>query len=116
MTMYDRWTDRARKIMQLANQEAMRLGHGNIDTAHILIACVKEGSGVAAYALKEAGIYSLQHMRDELEKILPACEVVVPFGKLPQSPRVREAVVAANAYAEYRGDCFVGTEHLLVGI
>src|SRR4051794_34123836 len=84
--MYERFTDRARKVMQLANQEAMRLNHEYIGTEHILLGLVKEGSGVAANVLKNLDI-NLNKVRQEVEKlVLASLEVGTP-GKLPQTPR-----------------------------
>src|SRR5215471_11977693 len=87
--MYERFTDRARKVMQLANQEAQRFNHEYIGTEHILLGLVKEGSGVAASVLKSCGI-DLRMIRLEVEKIVwagPANRVTA--GKLPQTPRAR---------------------------
>src|SRR3954465_8306848 len=85
-TMYERFTDRARKVMQLANQEAQRLNHEYIGTEHILLGLVKEGSGVAANVLKNLDI-NLHKVRQEVEKIVQASPDVGTPGKLPQTPR-----------------------------
>lgn len=64
--MYERFTDRARKVMQLANQEAQRWNHDKLDTQHLLVALVKEGTGVAAHVLKDLGV--------ELDELRKVCE------------------------------------------
>src|SRR6266851_10349468 len=89
--MYDRFTDRARKVMQLANQEAQRFNHEYIGTEHILLGLVKEGSGVAANVLKNLDI-DLPKIRRAVEKLVqPVPEVGMP-GKLPQTPRAKKVV------------------------
>src|SRR5207247_2714486 len=89
--MYERFTDRARKVMQLANQEAQRLNHEYIGTEHVLLGLVKEGSGVAANVLKNLDI-DLRKIRLEVEKlVLFSSEVGTP-GKLPQTPRAKKVI------------------------
>ena len=83
--MYERFTDRARKVMQLANQEAQRFNHEYIGTEHILLGLVKEGSGVAANVLKNLDI-DLRKIRLEVEKIVQAGPDPRPV--LTQSPAV----------------------------
>src|SRR3954467_3697130 len=88
--MCERFTDRARKVMQLANQEAQRFNHEYIGTEHILLGLVSEGSGVAANVLKNLDV-DLRKVRQEIEKIVmigPGSKTVV-MGKLPQTPRAR---------------------------
>lgn len=81
--MYERFTDRARKVMQLANQEAQRFNHEYIGTEHILLGLVKEGSGVAANVLKNLDI-DLRKIRLEVEKIVQSGPDMVTMGKLPK--------------------------------
>ena len=113
--MYERFTDRARKVMQLANQEAVRLNHEYIGTEHILVALAKEGSGVAATVLKNFEI-DLRKIRLEVEKRVVAGPELVRMGKLPQTPRSRKVIEHAIAEAEGLRDNHVGTEHLLLGL
>src|SRR5262249_18473788 len=89
--MYERFTDRARKVMQLANQEAQRFNHEYIGTEHILLGLVKEGSGVAANVLKNLDI-DLRKIRLEVEKIVQAGPDMVTMGKLPQTPRAKKVI------------------------
>jgi ATP-dependent Clp protease ATP-binding subunit ClpC len=113
--MYERFTDRARKVMQLANQEAQRLRHEYIGTEHILLGLVKEGSGVAANVLKNLDI-NLQAVRLEVEKIVQAGPDVVLPGKLPQTPRAKKVIEYAIEEARKLNHNYVGTEHLLLGL
>src|SRR5438105_5853496 len=89
--MYERFTDRARKVMQLANQEAQRFNHEYIGTEHILLGLVKEGTGVAANVLKNLDI-DLRKIRLEVEKIVQAGTDMVTMGKLPQTPRAKKVI------------------------
>jgi len=89
--MYERFTDRARKVMQLANQEAQRFNHEYIGTEHILLGLVKEGTGVAANVLKNLDI-DLRKIRLEVEKIVQAGPDMVTMGKLPQTPRAKKVI------------------------
>src|ERR1044071_1915672 len=90
-TMYERFTDRGRKVMQLANQEAQRFNHEYIGTEHILLGLVKEGSGVAANVLKNLDI-DLRKIRLEVEKIVMSGPDMVKMGRLPQTPRAKKVI------------------------
>ncbi|MBM4068566.1 MAG: ATP-dependent Clp protease ATP-binding subunit [Planctomycetes bacterium] len=113
--MYERFTDRARKVMQLANQEAQRFNHEYIGTEHILLGLVKEGSGVAANVLKNLDI-DLRKIRLEVEKIVQAGPDMVTMGKLPQTPRAKKVIEYSIEEARNLGHNYVGTEHLLLGL
>src|SRR5687768_13254072 len=89
--MYERFTDRSRKVMQLANQEAQRFNHEYIGTEHILLGLIKEGSGVAANVLKNLDI-SFHKVRQEIEKIVQSGPDMVTMGKLPQTPRSKKVI------------------------
>src|SRR5438067_9106601 len=89
--MYERFTDRARKVMQLANREAQRLNHEYIGHEHILLGLVKEGSGVAANVLKNLDIV-LHKIRLEIERLTGACPEACTPGKLPQTPRAKKVI------------------------
>ena len=115
--MYERFTDRARKVMQLANQEAQRFNHEYIGTEHILLGLVKEGSGVAANVLKNLDI-DLRKIRIEVEKIVqtgPGGEQVV-LGKLPHTPRAKKVIEYSVEEARNLNHNYVGSEHLLLGL
>jgi ATP-dependent Clp protease ATP-binding subunit ClpA len=114
-TKYARFTDRARKVIQLANQEAQRLYHGHIGTGHILLGLIKEGSGVAANVLKNLDI-NLGKIRQEVEKIVqPAPDLATP-GKLPQTALAQRVIDYAIEEARILDHNYVGTEHLLLGL
>ena len=113
--MYERFTDRARKVMQLANQEAQRFNHEYIGTEHILLGLVKEGSGVAANVLKNLDV-DLRKIRLEVEKIVQSGPDLVTIGKLPQTPRAKKVIEYAMEEARNLNHNYVGTEHLLLGL
>lgn len=113
--MYERLTDRARKVMQLANQEAQRFSHEYIDTEHILLGLVKEGSGTAAHTLKNLDV-DLRRIRVNVEKTLRPSEEMVTMGRLPQTLLAKKVVEFAMKEARTLGNNYVGTEHLLLGL
>src|SRR5438067_5230362 len=115
--MYERFTDRARKVMQLANQEAQRFNHEYVGTEHILLGLVKEGSGVAANVLKNLDV-GLKKIRLEVERIVqrgPA-ESYALMGRLPYTPRSKKVIEYAIEEARELKHNYVGTEHLLLGL
>src|SRR5262249_54961267 len=113
--MYERFTDRARKVMQLANQERQRLKYEYIGTEHVLLGLVKEGGGVAANVLKNLGV-DLQAIRLQVEKIVLSGPGVVSAGMPPQTPRAKKAIEYAIEEARNFKHNYVGTEHLLLGL
>src|SRR4051812_13930911 len=113
--MYERLTERARKVMQLANQEAQRLNHEYISTEHILLGLVKEGSGTAANVLKNLDI-DLRKIRLEVEKIVQPGPDMVAGRDLPQAPRAKKIIEYSMEEARKLNHNWVGTEHLLLGL
>lgn len=113
--MYERFTDRSRKVMQLANQEAQRFNHEYIGTEHVLLGLIKEGSGVAATVLNNLGI-DLRKIRLEVEKIVQSGPDMVNMGKLPQTPRTKKVIEYAMDEARKLNHNYVGTEHILLGL
>src|SRR5689334_755820 len=115
--MYERFTDRARKVMQLANQEAQRFNHEYIGTEHILLGLVKEGSGVAANVLKNLDI-DLKKIRSEVEKVVQHGRQLdqAVMGRIPQTPRAKKVIEYAIEEARGLRHNYVGTEHLLLGL
>ncbi|MCA9150328.1 MAG: NDP-hexose 4-ketoreductase, partial [Planctomycetales bacterium] len=113
--MYERFTDRARKTMQLANQEAHRYSHEYIGTEHILLGLIREGSGVAANTLKNLGI-DLRKVRIEVEKLVMTGEYDSLPGLLPRTPRSKKVVENSMEEARNLGHRYVATEHLLLGL
>jgi ATP-dependent Clp protease ATP-binding subunit ClpC len=113
--MFERFTDRARKVMALANQEAQRFNHEYIGTEHILLGLVKEGSGVGANVLKNLDV-DLRRVRLEVEKLVKPGPEMVTMGKLPQTPRAKKVIEYAIEEARNLNHNYVGTEHLLLGL
>jgi ATP-dependent Clp protease ATP-binding subunit ClpA len=113
--MYERFTDRARKVMQLANAEAQRHHHEYIGTEHILLGLLQEGTGVAANALKNLDI-DLRKIRLEIEKYIQRGPDRVAMGKLPQTPRAKKVIEYSIEEARNLNHNYVGTEHLLLGL
>jgi ATP-dependent Clp protease ATP-binding subunit ClpA len=113
--MYERFTDRARKVMQLANQEAQRFNHEYIGTEHILLGLVREGSGVAANVLKNLDV-SLRKIRREVEKVVQPGPFLVPWTRLPQTPMAKVVLGYSIEEARNLNHNYVGTEHLLLGL
>src|SRR3990170_328494 len=113
--MYERFTDRARKVMQLANQEAQRFNHEYIGTEHVLLGLIKEGSGVAANVLRNLDI-DLRKIRLEVEKLVQSGPDTVITGKLPYTPLAKKVIEYSVEEARALGHNYVGTEHLLLGL
>src|SRR5262249_27587237 len=110
-----RFTDRARSVMGLANQEAKRLNHEAIGTEHILLGLIKEGFGVGANVLKNLDI-NLRHARKEVETLVRPGPSTVIVGKLPLTPRASLVITCAMEEARNLSHNYVGTEHLLLGL
>jgi len=112
---YRRFTDRARKVMQLTNQEAQRYNHEFIGTEHLLLALIMEGSGVAAEVLRSLEL-DLGKLRGAVEKWAPGGLDMVTVSKLPQTPRANRVIVRAVAEADALGHEQVDTAHLLLAL
>lgn len=113
--MYERFSDRARKVMQLANQEAQRFNHEYIGTEHILMGLAKEGSGVAVHVLDKFDIGPVM-IRTEVEKLVQRGPDMITMGKLPQTPRAKKVIEYAMEEARLLAHNYVGTEHILLGL
>jgi len=114
--MHDRFTDRAQKIIALANQEAQRRNHEWVNTEHILLGLVEEGSGVGSVVLRNLGGNS-QKVRLEIDKLVKSGrDTVVATGPLPQTPRVKKVLEWAIEESRNLNQNYVGTEHLLLGL
>ena len=113
--MFERFTDRARKVMALANQEAQRFNHEYIGTEHVLLGLVKEGSGVGATVLKNLDV-DIKKLRIEVEKQVKSGPDMVTMGKLPQTPRAKKVIEYAIEEARALNHNYVGTEHILLGL
>lgn len=115
--MYERFSDRARKVMQLANQEAQRNNNEYIAPEHILLGIAKEGSGVACAALCNLDkSLNLSEVRRHVEATHPAGPEMVIMGKLPHTPAAKQVIEQSINAAKGLGHNYVGTEHILLGI
>ena len=112
--MFERFTDRARKVMALASQEAIRFNHEYIGTEHILLGLVKEASGVGANVLMNLYV-DLGKVRKEVEKIVKSGPTLA-MTQLPKTPRAKKVIEFAIEEARKLGHDYVGTEHLLLGL
>src|SRR3989338_2566525 len=113
--MFNRFTERARKVIILAKEEARRFNHDYIGTEHILLGLIREGEGVAAAVLEKMGV-SLENIRLEIEKLVqpgPATQII---GDIPFTPRAKKALELAAEEARALGHNYIGTEHILLGL
>jgi len=113
--MFDKFTERARKVMSLARREAQRLHHEYIGTEHILLGLVLEGQGVAANVLKSMQI-DLDRLRREVEKIVKPGPAAEPSVQIPFTPRAKKVVELALEEATTLNHNYIGTEHLLLAL
>ena len=113
--MFDRFTDRAKKVMNLARQEAQRFNHEYLGTEHVLLGLVQEGSGVAANVLKQMSV-DLSKIRTEVENIVKTGPSMVTMGQLPFTPRAKKVLELSLEEASNLGHNYIGTEHLLLGL
>src|SRR2546427_1214680 len=112
--MFERFTDRARRVVVLAQEEARMLNHNYIGTEHILLGLIHEGEGVAAKALESLGI-SLEAVRQQVEEIIGQGQQA-PSGHIPFTPRARKVLELALREALQLGHNYIGTEHILLGL
>lgn len=112
--MYEKFTDRSRKVFQHATQEAHRLNHEYLGTEHLLVGIMQEVHGVAACVLKNLGV-SMEGVREAINTLAGPPQPPT-LGKLPYTPRVRSIIDWAKKEAEQLGHNYVGTEHLLLGM
>jgi ATP-dependent Clp protease ATP-binding subunit ClpC len=112
---YSRFTDRARKVMKLANEEAARLNYEYIGTEHVLLGLAKEGSGVAAHVLENVGA-GFDRLRKEVDKLVGAKMDPLTIENRPHVPRVRNLIDSSLEEARKLNHHYVGTEHLLLGL
>jgi ATP-dependent Clp protease ATP-binding subunit ClpC len=112
--MFERFTDRARQVVVLAQEEARMLNHGYIGTEHILLGLIREGEGVAARALESLGI-SLEAVRQQVEKIIGRGQQA-PSGHIPFTPRAKKVLELSLREAKALGHNYIGTEHILLGL
>jgi ATP-dependent Clp protease ATP-binding subunit ClpC len=112
--MFERFTDRARRVVVLAQEEARMLNHNHIGTEHILLGLIHEGEGVAARALESLGI-SLGAVRQQVEEIIGRGQQA-PSGHIPFTPRAKKVLDLSLREAKELGHSYIGTEHILLGL
>src|SRR5258706_2847457 len=112
--MFERFTDRARRVVVLAQEEARLLSHSYIGTEHILLGLIHEGEGVAAKALESLGI-SLEAVRNQVEEIIGQGGTS-PSGHIPFTPRAKKVLELSLREALQLGHNYIGTEHILLGL
>ncbi|PIU40751.1 MAG: NDP-hexose 4-ketoreductase [Candidatus Omnitrophica bacterium CG07_land_8_20_14_0_80_50_8] len=113
--MFNKFTERARKVILLAKQEAKRFNHDYIGTEHILLGLLREGEGVAAAVLQSLGM-NLNNIRLEVEKLVQIGPPTVVSGDLPFTPKAKKVMELAMDEAKTLGHNYIGTEHLLLGL
>ncbi len=113
--MFNRFTERARKVLVLAKEEARRFNHDYIGTEHILLGLIRDGEGVACAVLQNLGI-DLERLRIEIEKLVSAGSVASVLGDIPFTPRAKKALELAAEEARNLSHNYIGTEHILLGL
>jgi ATP-dependent Clp protease ATP-binding subunit ClpC len=112
--VFERFTDKARRVVVLAQEEARLLNHNYIGTEHVLLGLVREGKGVAAQALKSMGI-GLEAVRGQVELIIGQGQAA-PTGHIPFTPRAKKVLEFSLREALQLGHNYIGTEHILLGL
>lgn len=111
--MFGRFTERAQKVLALSQEEAVRLGHNNIGTEHILLGLIREGEGIAAKALQSLGL-EVTKIQEEVEKLIGVGKQ--PMKSIHYTPRAKKVVELSQDEARKLGHSYVGTEHILLGL
>src|SRR6185312_2513987 len=111
--MFGRFTERAQKVLALAQEEAVRLGHNNIGTEHILLGLIREGEGIAAKALVALGL-GLEKVQDEVETLIGRGQEQPK--DIAYTPRAKKVIELSMDEARKLGHTYVGTEHILLGL
>lgn len=113
--MSNRFTERAQRVILIAQEEAKRLNHDYVGTEHLLLGLIALGEGVAAQVLANLGV-DLRRVRGEIEKIVGTGDNVMLLGEIPFTPRAKKVLELAVEEAQNMGHNYVGTEHLLLGL
>jgi ATP-dependent Clp protease ATP-binding subunit ClpC len=113
--MHDKFTERVRKVIYLAREEAARLQHDYIGTEHLLLGVIREGEGIAAAVLNNLGL-DLDRIRQEVENMVAPSGGTMTIGEIPFTPRAKRVLELAVDEARALGHNYVGTEHLLLGL
>ncbi|MCP4652781.1 MAG: ATP-dependent Clp protease ATP-binding subunit [Candidatus Omnitrophica bacterium] len=113
--MFNRFTERARKILILAKEESRRFNHDYIGTEHILLGLIREGDGVACAVLQNLGV-EMERTRIEIEKLISPGTTTSVLGDIPFTPRAKKALELSAEEARTLGHNYIGTEHILLGL
>src|SRR5260221_5494447 len=114
-TMHDKFTERVRKVIYLAREEAARLQHDYIGTEHLLLGVIREGEGIAATVLNNLGV-DLDHIRQAVGNMVTCSGGTMTISQIPFTPRAKRVLELAVEEARSLGHNYVGTEHLLLGL
>jgi ATP-dependent Clp protease ATP-binding subunit ClpC len=114
--MFERFTDRARKVMALAGEEARSFKHEYIGTEHILLGMIKEGNGIGATVLKNLADIGFEPVIKEINRLIKCGPDEIAPGQLPPTPRAKKVVKYALGETRVMKDKYIGTEHLLLGL
>src|SRR5574341_1458282 len=113
--MFERFTERARKVIILAREEAIRLGHNFVGTEHLLLGLIREGDGLAVAILKKLNV-NIAAVKTEIEKIVAVGNEFSPGSEIPFTPQAKKVLEYAISEARSLGHNYIGTEHLLLGL
>jgi ATP-dependent Clp protease ATP-binding subunit ClpC len=113
--MFERFTERARKVIILAREEAIRLGHNFVGTEHLLLGLIREGDGLAVAILKKLNV-NIAAVKAEVEKVVAVGNEFSPAGEIPFTPQAKKVLEFAISEARSLGHNYIGTEHLLLGL
>src|SRR3989338_3279908 len=113
--MFNKFTERARKVILLAKEEAKRFNHDYIGTEHILLGLIREGEGVAAAVMQKLGLSS-EKIRIEVEKLVQLGPSTIVSGDIPFTPKAKKVIELSMDEARNLGHNYIGTEHLLLGL
>ena len=113
--MFEHFTERAKRVIKLAREEAGKLGHNYIGTEHLLLGLVREGEGVAAIVLQNLSL-DLDSLRLEVEKMVQGGPPTLTLGEIPFTPRAKKVLELAIENAQAMAHTYIGTEHILLGL
>ena len=113
--MFERFTDRARRVVVLAQEEARQLSHNYIGTEHLLLGLLNEGEGIAGQALESLGV-RLNAVRDQVKEIIGTGKYDAESGHIPFTPRAKKVLELSLRESLQLGHDYIGTEHILLGI
>ena len=113
--MFKKFTERARRVIILAREEAERYQHEYLGTEHILLGVIKDGGGIAVLVLQRLGV-DIRQLKPEIERNLPLSSNTLVIGDIPFTSRAKKVLEYAVEEARAMGHSYIGTEHLLIGL